>query len=213
MQTTPKLLLEFFDAIYCINLPQRTDRWNKVLLEFDKLGIRDKVIRVDGISGQSPIWRGCTLAHLGILENSIDNRILIFEDDVLFINDYCKIITGAINELDKMQWSMFYLGGNICGPIIQETQFLGRLSHSQSTHAYSINKGTAKKILELGNSILDKPLDLMYTENIIPLLPCYITIPMIAVQNNDYSNIERTNVNYTTWMEERFYNNLRKASQ
>ena len=29
----------YFDRIYCINLPHRTDRWKASLLEFEKLGI------------------------------------------------------------------------------------------------------------------------------------------------------------------------------
>ena len=41
--------LDFFDAIYCINLDERTDRWKHCLIEFKKLGISDRVIRFSAI--------------------------------------------------------------------------------------------------------------------------------------------------------------------
>lgn len=34
-----------FDAIYCVNLERRSDRWEKVMLEFAKIGISDLVVR------------------------------------------------------------------------------------------------------------------------------------------------------------------------
>ena len=41
--------LDFFDAIYCINLDERTDRWEHCLTEFEKLGISERVIRFSAI--------------------------------------------------------------------------------------------------------------------------------------------------------------------
>ena len=37
---------DYFDKIYCINLDYRTDRWEQVQNEFEKIGIENKVIRV-----------------------------------------------------------------------------------------------------------------------------------------------------------------------
>ena len=31
--------LDFFDAIYCINLDERVDRWKHCLIEFEKLNL------------------------------------------------------------------------------------------------------------------------------------------------------------------------------
>ena len=41
---------DFFDAIYCINLEERTDRWESVCqAEFEKLGISDRIKFTDSL--------------------------------------------------------------------------------------------------------------------------------------------------------------------
>ncbi len=42
-------LFSHFEAIYCINLDRRSDRWEAVQREFEKVGIRDRVIRFSAI--------------------------------------------------------------------------------------------------------------------------------------------------------------------
>ena len=53
----------YFDRIYCINLPHRTDRWEASLLEFEKLGIVDDVIKFNAIDIQPGII-GLSLIHI-----------------------------------------------------------------------------------------------------------------------------------------------------
>lgn len=205
--------LTYFDKIYCTNMSYRPDRWQQVLVEFDKLGIKGKVIRFEGIESYGNDayknrWMGCNLSHLNILEHSDNERVLIFEDDVIFINDFKNILQSAIEELKEKEWGMFYLGGNICGSITQETEHLGRLSHAQSTQSYAVNKNFNKEILKYKELFYDKQVDLVYAQNIIPNYPCYITIPMVTLQRSDYSDIEQRNVNYDSWMEQRYFDNL-----
>ena len=46
-----KTPFNFFDKIYCINLEERTDRWEECLSEFKKYGIenveRIKAVKID----------------------------------------------------------------------------------------------------------------------------------------------------------------------
>lgn len=194
----------------------RPDRKILALQELDKLGLKEKAICFSGIEtteydSVKNRWMGCNLSHLTILEQTKDDeRILVFEDDFLLINDFLTIINNAIKDLETRDWGMFYLGGNICSTIKQETQYLGRLSHAQTTHSYAVNRNFAKTILQYKTLFYDKHVDLVYAQNIIPNYPCYITIPMITVQRADRSDILQQNVNYSTWMEERFFNNLER---
>jgi GR25 family glycosyltransferase involved in LPS biosynthesis len=41
--------LDYFDAIYCINLDKRKDRWEHMSVQFEKLGISDRVERFSAI--------------------------------------------------------------------------------------------------------------------------------------------------------------------
>ena len=43
-------VFNYIDAVYCINLDHRKDRWNKVQLEFKKIKIQDKITRFSGVN-------------------------------------------------------------------------------------------------------------------------------------------------------------------
>ena len=157
--------LDYFDKIYCINLPERTDRWEKVQEEFDKLGIKDRVIRRNGIRTGGLPWLGCTMAHLEILHHANNERILIFEDDVKFVDKAKEHLSRVIEDLKNIDWTMFYLGGNICGKMQQVSYGLARLTHAQSTHAYALDRGVAEQLLsDKRINLVEKELDRVYAE-------------------------------------------------
>jgi hypothetical protein len=188
--------------VVCINLDSRRDRWLESCEEFVKAKISP--YRYPALKDSNPI-NGCALSHFDILEHATKN-VMIFEDDVKFINSYSHLDEYLLS-LDSLQsWDMLYLGGNICGSIYRINDKIGRLTHAQSTHAYCVNKQFIPKILEKKN-LLGKHLDLIYAEDIIPYNDCYITIPMLAIQRPSYSDIEKKQVDYS-WMEDRYYQNL-----
>jgi len=205
----------FYNLIVYINLDSRPDRKLLVEKEFAKLGIDP--IRIPGQvftktnNSNANGVAGCILSHMKALQLALETKsnILIFEDDVKFINDFATIIPKALDEISDMAWDMLYFGGNICNTVTQISPHLGELTWAQSTHAYSVNRNFVEKLL---NSIPNQiyPLDLTYTHNIIPNNNCYITIPMVAVQQKSFSDIEGQEVEYESWMEKRFYANLVK---
>lgn len=207
------IISEFFPLQYCMNMDFRPDRWIKVQEEFTKIGI--KPIRISGeiytgtgdktFNGQI----GCGLTHLKILKlaKEQNQNVLIFEDDAIFINDYSIVIPEALDELQE--WDMLYLGGNICSPIYQVSTHLGKLTHAQSTHAYGVNKNFLDKLINyIEPKITTTIIDVMYANEIVPTNNCYIMIPMVAIQKDDYSDIEGRKVNYSSWMEKRFQDQL-----
>jgi GR25 family glycosyltransferase involved in LPS biosynthesis len=206
-------LAELFPLVCYTNMDYRPDRNTYAWQEISKLGLIP--VRIPGVvytGTNSTVLNGqigCGLAHLNGLKlaKERNQNVLMFEDDVKFINDYPHIIQDALNELPE-QWDMLYLGGNICRSIFQVTPHLGKLTHAQSTHAYGVNRNFLDKILNSENRILQRPIDLIYAEELIPANNCYITIPMIAIQKTDFSNIENRKVDYSSWMEYRFYEQL-----
>lgn len=200
-------LNELFPLRYCINLDSRKDRWSFAELEFPK--IHTTVQRFSGMQLEDePSFVGCGLSHFSLLQYAWTEakNLLVFEDDVMFINDYENIIPNALNDLPE-DWDMIFFGGNICDKIYQKTPFLGKLSHIQSTHAYGINKIFIHDVLSRYNDVYSTPMDLIYS-SLVKANNFYITIPMVAVQRSGYSDIERKVVDYSSWMEKRFYDQL-----
>ena len=187
-------LQERFELIFCINLKDRIDRRNESIREFDKLGFDPKLFVA--VENENPVV-GCLQSHLALLKYAsiFKKDILIFEDDVHFTDDYDDTIEKALDELETLDWDMLYLGGNVLSNIYQKTEHLGRLSHCQSTHAYAVNYNFVDKLIKKLESH-DTHIDIMYAWDTVPNNRCYITIPMVAIQRESYSDIMGENSNY-----------------
>jgi GR25 family glycosyltransferase involved in LPS biosynthesis len=122
----------YFDKIYCLNLDRRIDRWAKVKSEFNRLNIL--VERWSAIDGENleesnysqlinekkssklgkienKFAMACLLSHLSIIKDAKNNgfkKILIFEDDVIFSNDFSE----KIKIILKLNWKLLYLGSS-----------------------------------------------------------------------------------------------------
>jgi len=186
---------DFFSGAYCINLESRKDRWKSSQNEFKKIGISPD--RFNAIIDSYPP-RGCLKSHIELLEQHQKKgggNILIFEDDVEFIEDANTIIKEALKEIADIKWDFLYFGGNILKNFYQKTKRLARLTHCQSTHAYSINGDFIDEALSILKNE-DNFIDLIYSRKIIPFKKCYIVIPMVAIQREDYSDIEKGIMSY-----------------
>jgi len=192
-------LEEFFPLIFCINMDSRPDRWEKTQKEFEKIGIKN-VKRFSAIEYE-PSWFGCYLSHMEILSEArrVKENVLIFEDDIEFVNFNNFDIEQALDEMNNFYWwDMLYLGGNILKPFYQVSKYWAKLTHCQSTHAYGVNHTFVPRLRDWFFSQKKKTiLDVMYADGVIPYRNCYITIPsMVAIQRTDYSDIEKREMNY-----------------
>ena len=197
---------------FIINLDKRQDRMTETLSEMKKLGI-DDAKRFSAIPGNNGVI-GCASSHLWCLGIALNNQrnVMIFEDDVMFINDYKEIFEQSLKELDQVDdWAIWYGGANICAQITQISPHLGRLTHAQSTHCLAVNLKYIGQILTIIPQLYNTPLDLIYSEIVVKNFPCYISIPMMAIQRPSFSDVERNFADYTGWMEDRFYANLKKT--
>jgi hypothetical protein len=118
------------------------------------------------------------------------------------------VVESACEELKNLDFAMFYLGGNILKPFNQVTPHLAKLTHSQSTVAYSVNVKYAPMLV--GNILHNArfPIDMIYADGIIPNKNCYITVPMVATQRAGYSDIEGAEVNYEDYLMDRYEKNI-----
>lgn len=185
---------DFFELSYVINLDKRPDRLETCEQEFYKLNFYPP--KFSAIEHQNPAT-GCRLSHLSILKEALEKNknVLIMEDDIQVINFEDHLVEKVLDELWGLDWAMIYFGANLMRPCFQVSEHLARLTHAQSTHFYGISKRYLPQIINVIENN-DYFIDCLYADVIVPQLPCYISVPMVAVQRSDFSDIEKRNMNY-----------------
>lgn len=117
---SPAHPLEQFDRIFLINLAMRPDRLREMgeqlrriglSLDWDRLTVFDAV-RPDA-AGAFPTLgaRGCFMSHLGVLREAERlglKRMMVWEDDLDFTDDFLETLERMRPTLDAEPWSMFY---------------------------------------------------------------------------------------------------------
>jgi GR25 family glycosyltransferase involved in LPS biosynthesis len=114
--------IDFFDRIYIINLPERTDRLKQTIVELKKVGVEiddGKVIVFPAIKPSDPqdfpsiAVRGCFESHLSVLklvqEQNFKN-VLIIEDDILFVKNFKLLEETIVEQLYNKNWGFVYFG-------------------------------------------------------------------------------------------------------
>ncbi|HEY3703794.1 MAG TPA: glycosyltransferase family 25 protein [Terracidiphilus sp.] len=143
----------FFDAIYCLNLPEETARWRDASARFSQLGIASRIRRFDAIRSQPNHHVGCALSHRAILAEAraqgLEN-VLVFEDDVLFTSDAIAGLQTALHEVRGLDWTMLYLGA--CRwrqdfPPLPNCRRLAPAGAVTCTHAVAYHKSIYDRIL------------------------------------------------------------------
>ena len=205
----------FFDVfprtkVVCINLRNRRDKRKNFIKEMKKQNF------VENTSGKEVTKKkevftfykarphkfpkiGCLNSHLNVIKryrnsDSYDN-LLIFEDDALFLGNLKHIKPPPVDN-----WGMLYLGGTVKDifdySAIKENRHWVRMS-CYTTHAYLLNLKNDALIDEiLLASQFTYEIDSYYLERIHRKYEVYMTYPMMVIQREGYSDIERTHVNY-----------------
>jgi len=204
---------DYFENIYCINLDRRPDRWLQVQEEFKITHILNRVKRFSAIINLDGRV-GLVQTHLKLLKLAKEQNmrnILIFEDDVKFINMPLESLGKAINQLENIDWSMFYLGANVQGKLESISLNLAILKKGLCAHAIAynnnmydllINKFSKVKKIITADDILDVHLLLMQQKHL-----SLIINPMIVTQQASYSDLEKKQVDYS-YLEENFKKNI-----
>ena len=200
---------DFFEEIYCINLDHRTDRWEHAEKEFDSVGLSNKVKRFSAIQHQDGRI-GLIKSVLSIIkktkEKNLDN-VLIFQDDVTFINDPIPTLQLAVEQIDK-KWSLFYLGATLHSKCEKYSPNLVYLKNAYAAHAIAYRKTVFDTIInkfEITNEIKSNADidDVFICNEIQNKTLSFMTYPMIASQYGSYSDLEKAYVFYE-FIEERF---------
>jgi GR25 family glycosyltransferase involved in LPS biosynthesis len=217
-----------FDKIFCINLEERTDRWQECILNFEKHNITNYE-RIDAVKIKEQIdpkrkgQIGCCLSYAKTIEQAIKenlNQFLILEDDFYFSyqKDILNIkLTQSFNDLPN-NWDLLYLGGTVgnfygINPIDKFTNNLYKLNCAHTTHSIAVSKNGALKIKDSFSNKTHWYIDLINNYEAIDVFlakdfqnknNCFITSDLLCFQKPSYSNIENTTRDYTQWMMQNF---------
>ena len=200
---------------YCINLDSRPDRWSMAQLEFEKLGIQNKIERISAISDAAISNPKMNRGEHGLIETNIEiiksaqltEHLCIFEDDVTFLPE--KTPVDALNAAGAQlpsDWGLLYLGAHLFDrkvkhPLVSENlvRLLPEPKPSKKkdhvfvggAHAIIFSQGVRDFILNLNEKILfEAQWDVFLSKYIIPQFPCFLVYPSFAFQREDYSDLE-----------------------
>jgi GR25 family glycosyltransferase involved in LPS biosynthesis len=196
---------------YIINLDERTDRLNNIVNHFESYNL--PLYRIPAIR-DSVGWKGCGYSHISVIKMAKYSNlpsVLILEDDCK-PTEYFKnwFIIQEWLENHKDTWDIF-TGGNTYYGFNQNDNSIQSLCKLKdiklyktkltSLHFYYVNSSAYDAMLEWEEYVKTNndwiPIDLWPDRKNIRTVSC---TPFIAVQNESYSDIEKTVRNYNSQM-------------
>ena len=221
-----KTLNDYFTKIYVINLDRRPDRLQQCQIEFNKINASvERVPAIDGklipnTTGMGSREKAClavTTKHVQLIEDAILNEysnILIFEDDVKFIDDFNEIFNERIKFLPE-DWDLLFIGGNhilyvpgfdlITGDknfkVTKENYKTLNYELSKSpctycTHAIAVNSRFYNKVINKMKQFPSDPTDNLYYQLQMEGCNAYTFLPSLAKQRASFSDVEDAHVDY-----------------
>lgn len=195
----------YFDKVFLINLPERTDRLKEATDELGRYNIQFE--RFEATSDQNGAY-GLYKTMMALFKMCVEieyYNILVFEDDIKFLLDVKetnKIMNDAFKQMDII-WDLLYLGINHPIPFGNKiSKNILRVERGLSTHAVGYNIVTIKHLL---NAPMILPFDIMLVEKIQKFNLSICINPILCTQRPGYSNIENKYVShYSTFLEDRF---------
>lgn len=187
-----------FPPMLVINLPERKDRREHILKEFNTWPQKPECIEA---VRRKPGWKGCTLSHLKCIEIAKQRKypwVLCIEDDCQLNQDALKRFNSILPYLwdTRDKWDI-YSGGistlKRIGNIISKEHNIIAVN-GYATHFILIHEGTYDKVLKDISKEDDRlqKIDVYYNDN----LRTWTSIPYIGVQRVDFSDIEGRHADY-----------------
>jgi|GEM_PF-1415296 len=195
----------YFDAVYCINLKESTDRYHKFLKEYENLN-HPNLLRYEAVKGEElniEGWPGnlgslgCRQSHINALKDGQSKnyrRFIVFEDDVIIPKSFKKKLTALLAEVGD-DWDMlyFYVENHFIRPH-KITNGLYRLNNTLGMVGIAYNARCISTVINK----LEK--DLRWVDSAIAdtHTSLYVYAPEKSIVNHfkGYSTIEKKDVAY-----------------
>lgn len=210
--------------IFYINLDAREDRKRHVEKQLHSIGI-NHAIRFPAIKTENGAI-GCTMSHIECLQIARErdwSHIMIVEDDILFLQPNL-----FLSQLDKFFqrhdiWDVILLGGNNNPPYLKVDNTCVRVTSCLTTTGYIVSRHYYDILIQNFQDGLNKLITHphLYSDYAIDKYwfslqrrdKWYLIIPLTITQREDYSDIEKKQVNYTSLMTDLEKNNYNDRKQ
>lgn len=211
-------LNNYFDKIYLINLDRQPHRLGKIWFKLKSLNIDfHRISAVDGalmddvnLRVENKFVLACLLSHIKVIKHAKENsynKILIFEDDVMFCENF-SILIQEINKI-PLSWKLLYLGASQYD--WDDLEFFDNFYFSKETlgtFAYGVDSFIFDEIIsicEQQNAPIDRKLAIIQKKY---YKECYTFYPNLCVADISDSSIRppRNFSTHSPWVRWNLYN-------
>lgn len=199
---------DIFDKIYCVHLPQHTERLTLIKQEFDKFGMNDRVqyihakppqggFNISNMRRNPRAEFGVSLSQIKAIIRALhDNAQQPFfcEDDIQFTKNASHQLSEALTQLPN-NWDILYFDGHPRGKHSSASRFspnLAKVSKMSFASAYSIPRRNLLSFIDFWFDNIGKPKDAMFDFLLgdwASLHDAYCVHPLICSQRIGYSFI------------------------
>jgi GR25 family glycosyltransferase involved in LPS biosynthesis len=193
-----------------INLEYRKDRFIHTMKQFNNLKIPTKQFKaIQNKNGAI----GCYLSHLRCLENAKKdnlNHIMIVEDDITFLDVECFKSQINIFLKNHDNWDVLLISGNNMPPFINIDNTCIKVTKCQTTTGYIVKSHYFDTLIANMKEGVLKLLNEPYNHRMYAIDKWwfhlqnihnwYLLIPLCVIQCPGYSDIEKTNTDYSKAM-------------
>ena len=182
---------EYFDKVFCISLDERADRREEARLQFDLVGLSDKVEFV--VVKRHPVdcEQGIYESHMTCIKKGLQEdarNIVIFEDDVVFDRFSPDTMKNCIDFLSTdAGWNIMFFGCMVKTSKRTRNRSVLKVRFRSLTHSYVLNRRFAETLVNIPWQKI--PFDDMLRD--LKDDRMYAVYPSFAFQSNSRSDNQR----------------------
>ncbi len=143
---------DYFDKCYCISVKHRTDRRRECRIQFDRIGLLDRV--EFHIVDKHPFdcEQGIYESHIKCMEKGIEagaQRMLIFEDDIVFRRFSLATLNNCVRFMSENEdWGMFFFGCMVRRSQKTSNPSVMKIEYRSLAHGYAVHRRFAEKMVQ-----------------------------------------------------------------
>lgn len=142
---------DYFDAIYCISLAARPDRRRSAEVQFERVGLAERVEFLVTEKHPADAEQGIYESHMTCLRKGIAagaRAIMIFEDDVVFERFDAAVLAGCVDFLATTPaWRCFFFGCLVLGSRRTNNRAVLEVRYRSLAHAYAVERRFARELV------------------------------------------------------------------
>ena len=142
---------DYFDKFYCISIEERADRRADAKVQFEKVGLADKVEFVIVERHPSNREEGIYESHMACIKKGLQagaKNIVIFEDDILFDRFSPASLKNSVDFLSGIdQWNALFFGCLVSGSKKTGNKSVLEIKYRCLAHGYVLNRRFAEGLV------------------------------------------------------------------